>query len=132
MERRRHRPDDVIADEDRQHEDRQPEDEGVDGAAGRRMDRAADRIGGLVGEALRRDRRVDGGIRRGLRRVGGRLRRRGGLLGGHRLHHSPPFSAKAGWTTAPSRVRFVALISSSSQSIASAFFSLSIIVSTKV
>src|SRR4029079_8478372 len=31
MQRRRHRPDHVIADEHRQHEDRQPEHEGVDG-----------------------------------------------------------------------------------------------------
>ena len=71
----------------------------------------------------RRDRWPAGrGMGRGRRRVGDRI----GLV--HGLSPLPP---KAGWTTAPSRVRLVALTSSSSQLTASAFFALSISVSTK-
>ena len=36
VQRRRHRPDHVVADEDRQHEDREPEHEGIDGVGGLR------------------------------------------------------------------------------------------------
>ena len=131
MQRRRHRPHHVVADEDGEDEDREPEDEGVDRPAGRRRDAVADRLRRLVGEALgrhrgvlRRRRRIPGLVGRGARRLDQ-------LFGGHRLHHDPPFGANAGCTTAPSRVRLVALTSSSSQLTASVLFALSIIVSTK-
>jgi len=62
VQRRRHRPDDVIADEHRQREDRQAKDEGIDRAA-----RGGVAGGGeLVGVGLR-------GARGLFRRVGGRL-----------------------------------------------------------
>ena len=48
VQRRRHRPDDVIADEDREHEDREPEHGRVDGAAGRAVRCRAERRGGLI------------------------------------------------------------------------------------
>ncbi len=49
VQRGRHRPHDVIADEHGEREDRQAEHEGVDAAAGHGMDGAALRCGDLVG-----------------------------------------------------------------------------------
>ncbi len=85
--------------------------------------RARGRGGQRVGVGL-------GGVRRlacELRRVLGSPQERVGAA----LHHSPPFGAKFGWTTAPSRVSAVAFTSSSSQLILSSFASLSISVSAK-
>ncbi len=72
-QRRRDRPHDVVADEDREHEDREAEHERVDDAAGRGVHRVTDgvegtaarrRMGDLVGIGLR-------GIRGGASLVGG-------------------------------------------------------------
>ena len=56
VQRRRHRPDDVVADEDREHEDREAEHGRVDGAAGRAVRCRAERRGGLIDIDLRRRR----------------------------------------------------------------------------
>ena len=127
VQRRRHRPDDVIADEDRQHEDRELEDEGVDRprTACRPLRRLAPiicstpelRPGSPRRASLRRcivllDDVLVHQASRPLRRLalavqpraGGRRRRLFDL-------------AKFGWTTSPSRVSSVAFTSSSSKSI---------------
>jgi hypothetical protein len=53
VQRRRHRPDDVVADEYRKGEDREPEHEWIDRAAGRRVARRRELVamglGGLGG-----------------------------------------------------------------------------------
>ena len=53
MQRGRHRPDDVIADEDREHEDGEAKHRRIDGATGARRERMAERLGGLAGIELR-------------------------------------------------------------------------------
>ena len=74
MQRRRHRPDHVVADEDREHENRQPEHGRVDRAAGRRVGHGAQPGRRLVGVGLRR-------LGGGAGRSGGVLRLLGGLVG---------------------------------------------------
>src|SRR5579864_5200197 len=59
MQRRRHRPDDVVADEHRQRENRKPEHERIDRAAGSSVARG----GELVAVSLR----GLGGLTRGVR-----------------------------------------------------------------
>ena len=136
VQRRRHRPDHVVADEDGQHEDGEAEHEGVDRAAGRRRAPPRPRrVGELVGIALRR---IGGILARSLCGGLGLVKE---LVAGVSIRHgvvlpvsaagSAIFGWKFGCTTAPSRVRFVALTSSSSHFTASAFAALSIMVSRK-
>ena len=140
VQRRRHRPDDVVADEDRQDEDGEAEDEGIDRPAGRRMGGGAGGDGELVGIDLRRVgglpapcRRRPGPFR-GVARVypasscltlarrarpaspgiKGRQVAAGAGLGGAGFVGTA-LGWKAGCTMAPSRVSSVALTSSSSQ-----------------
>ena len=132
VQRRRHRPDHVVADEDRQHEDREAEDEGVDRPAGRRRDAVAGASAAWSAKPSAATAASCAGWRPRPwpcrpRRAPPRPACSGVIVAITIL----PSAAKAGWTTAPSRVRLVALTSSSSQLTASVFFALSIIVSTK-
>ena len=130
MQRRRHRPDDVVADEDREHEDREAEDEGIDRAAGGGVAGG----GELVGIGLR-------GVRGLLRR---RPRRPSVWRRWRRDCPSAISSAPSGARSASGRLGLevrmddravarqqVALTISSSQLTASALSVLSISVSTK-
>ncbi len=141
VERRRHRPHHVIADEDRQHEDRQPEDERDRSRrrtphAPRRLPHRAraswpSAICAACSAALCA---CSAALRRGLRRV---LRLSGppGSVprcpSGRALLPQPRFGANAGLMIAPSAVSSVAATISSSRLMSSAFVSLSIIGSTK-
>src|SRR5579864_8470691 len=142
VQRRRHRPDHVIADEHREHEDRQPEHERVNDVA-RRMCRAA-AYGGEIELGQDRERYhpqspsfpspCGEGWGWGSR-GGGRASTSVTYLttppppspqGGGSRNYAALFGWKLGCTMAPSRVSAVALTMSSSQLTASALVFLSI------
>ena len=128
MQRRGHLPDHVIADEDRQHEDGEAKHRGVHRPVGDGGGGGSRRIGELVGDGLGPVGREPGGLGRGSGLLGGLVERE--------CRHGVPLEGYAAgwnavWTIAPSRVRQVALTSSSSHFTARVLLSLSTSVSTK-
>src|SRR5580658_9219854 len=118
MQRRRHRPNDEVADKHREHENRQAEHEWVNRIA-RRFRQARMRVGEKI--ELAEDRKCDHA--RLLSALSPRVR--GEVL----FDYAALFGLKFGCTTAPSRVSAVALTMSSSQLTASALVFLSIRIS---
>src|SRR5579863_6217174 len=109
MQGRRYRPDDVVADKHREHENRQAEDKRIDNLARRMSTALGDRYDVELGE----DREGHHGTPLVCRFPGGRI-------------YAALFGLKFGCTITPSRVSAVALTISSSQLTASDLVFLSI------